>query len=207
MSTAQWYNGQKIEHKRRDIYDDSCSVKAIIWGWLLQRLWLLTDIHRINIRIFWITYCMNIALCCLVTKVLTTQLSCNIVINFILCLYIYLTLMLWQLRTYYITLHVDILPPTDVRVAVVTSRNIQVTWKPYASSSSDVTGYLISYTTTASYTSGGNVTVDDGSTISSNLTNLEEDTLYIITVQATSSDNVLSIHSNEVSPRTYIDGK
>ena len=112
--------------------------------------------------------------------------------------------MLEQLCTYCISLNID-LPPTDVRAAVVTSRSIQVTWKP--SSSSDVTGYLISYTTTASYTSGGRVTVEGGSTTNGILTNLEENTLYTITVQANTGDYVTSFHSDEVSVRTYADGK
>ena len=88
---------------------------------------------------------------------------------------------------------------------MLTPRSVVVSWEP--SSSSDVTGYLISYTTNASYTSGGNVTVNDGSTTSGSLTNLEEDTLYTITVQATTSDNRMSANSNEVSVRTYTDGK
>ena len=96
-------------------------------------------------------------------------------------------------------------PPTNVRVVVLTSRSIQITWEP--STSSDVTGYLISYTTTALYASGGSVTVDGGSTTSGTLTNLEEDTLYTITVQATTSDNRMSANSNEVSVRTYTNGK
>ena len=100
---------------------------------------------------------------------------------------------------------VDGLPNTNVTATVVTSRSIQITWKP--SSSPNITGYLISYTTTASYTSGGSVTVSGGSTTSGTLTNLEEDTLYTITVQATTSDNRMSTSSNEVSVRTYTDGK
>ena len=96
-------------------------------------------------------------------------------------------------------------PPTNVQATVLTSRSVEVTWN--RSSSSGVTGYLISYTTTASYTSGGSVTVDDISTTSGTLTNLEEDTLYAITVQATASDNMMSINSDEVSVRTYTDGK
>ena len=88
---------------------------------------------------------------------------------------------------------------------MLTPRSVEVTWEPYTSS--DVTGYLISYTTTASYTSGGSVTVNDGSTTSGTLTNLEENTLYTITVQATTSDNRMSANSNEVSVRTYTDGK
>ena len=83
-------------------------------------------------------------------------------------------------------------------------RSVVVSWEP--SSSTDVTGYLITYTTNASYTSGRNVTVNGGSTTNYTLTNLEEDTLYTITVQATSS-NRMSANSNEVSVRTYTDGK
>ena len=104
-----------------------------------------------------------------------------------------------------VILYVDVLPPTNVRPTVITSRSIQITWEP--SSSSDVTGYLISYNTTASYTSGGNVTVNGDNTTSGTLTNLEEDTLYTITVQATTSDNRMSANSNEVSLITYTDGK
>ena len=88
---------------------------------------------------------------------------------------------------------------------MITSRSVQITWEP--SSSSDVTGYLISYTTTASYTSNGSVTVNGGSTTSYTLTNLEEDTLYTITVRATTSDNRTTANSTEVSVRTYTDGK
>ena len=100
--------------------------------------------------------------------------------------------------------YVDISVPTNGRVTVLTPHSIEVTWEP--SLSSDVTGYLISYTTTASYTSGGSVTVNGGSTTSYTLTNLEENTFYAITVQAT-SDNRMSANSSEVPVRTYTDGK
>ena len=53
----------------------------------------------------------------------------------------------------------------------------------------------------------GSVTVDGGSITSPTLTNVEEDTLYTITVQAMTSDNRMSPNSNEVSVRTYTDGK
>ena len=102
---------------------------------------------------------------------------------------------------------VDVLPPTNVRATLVSSRSIQITWEPSSSSGVTITGYLISYTTAAAYTSGGNVTVNGGSTTSHILTNQEEDTLYTITVQATTSDNRISANSNEVSVRTYTDGK
>ena len=81
-------------------------------------------------------------------------------------------------------------------------RSVEVTWV----SSLGVTGYLISYTTTTSYAKDGSVTVDGGSTTSRTLTNLEEDARYTITVQATTSDR-MSANSNEVSVRTYTDGK
>ena len=102
--------------------------------------------------------------------------------------------------------HVVVFPPTNVRARVVSSRSIQITWEP--SSSSDVTSYLISYTTTASYVSSNersrSITV---STTSGTLSNLEEYTLYTITVKATTSDDLMSANSNEVSVRTYTDGK
>ena len=89
---------------------------------------------------------------------------------------------------------------------VLSSHSIWITW--LSSTSDSITGYLISYTTIASYASGGNLTVVGGSTTTNaTLTNLEEDTLYTITVQATTSDNRMSVNSNEVSVRTYTDGK
>ena len=104
--------------------------------------------------------------------------------------------------------HVDVHPPTNVRATVVTFRSIQITWDPPTPSDYvTVNGYLISYTTTASYTSGGSVTVNGGSTTSGTLTNLEEDTLYTITVQTTTSDNRRSFNNNEVLVTTYTDGK
>ena len=109
-----------------------------------------------------------------------------------------------------ISFYVDLKPPTNVRAVLVTFCSIQITWDPSSSSDVTVTGYLISYTTTASYVSSSesdrskSITV---STTSGTLTNLEEDTLYTITVQATTSDNRMSANSNEVSVRTYTDGK
>jgi len=87
---------------------------------------------------------------------------------------------------------------------VLSPHTIKVTWDQ--TSSSSVTGYFISYTTTASYTSGGSVTVNGGSTTSGTLTNLEENTLYTITVQAISNSRT-SRNSNEVSVTTLTDSK
>ena len=74
------------------------------------------------------------------------------------------------------------------------------------SSGTTVTGYLILYSTNASYADDGNVLVDGVDDRSHTLTNLEEDTFYTITMQAT-SDEGMSANSNEVLVRTYTDGK
>ena len=87
---------------------------------------------------------------------------------------------------------------------MLTPHSVEVTWT--LSSSSNVTGYLISYTTTAEYTSGGSVMVSGNSTTSGILMNLEENTLYTITVQAVTS-NSGNANSTAVSVITYTDGK
>ena len=73
-------------------------------------------------------------------------------------------------------------------------------------SSTEVTGYLISYTTNVSYTSGGSATVNGGSTTSHILTNLEEYTTYTITVQVTTNTG-MGPKSDELSVTTLTDGK
>ena len=94
--------------------------------------------------------------------------------------------------------------PTNVRATVLTPRSVEVTWT--VSSSSDVTGYLISYATIAEYTSGDSVLVSGNSTTRGILMNLEEGTFYTITVRA-NSNNGMSANSNAVSVTTYTDGK
>ena len=115
--------------------------------------------------------------------------------------------------SYYVHTYVQLLcnllgyligPPTNVRATVLTPRSVEVTWT--ASSSPDVTSYLISYTTTAEYTSGGSITVNGGTT-SHTLNNMEENTLFTITVQTTTSNNRRSGNSDPVSVTTYTDGK
>ena len=86
---------------------------------------------------------------------------------------------------------------------MLTPRSVEVTWTVF--SSPDVTGYIISYTTTASYTSGGNVMLSS-STTSYTLNNLEEGTPYDIGVRATTSDNRRN-GIMTVSVTTYTDGK
>ena len=86
-------------------------------------------------------------------------------------------------------------------------RSVQVTWT--LSTSPDVTGYLISYTTDASYISMNNrsCSMPVGNTRSGILNNLEEGTTYTITVQAIYSDIIMSGNSNEVTITTYTTGK
>ena len=100
--------------------------------------------------------------------------------------------------------YLDLLAPTNVTAIVLTPRTVEVTWDQ--SLLTDVTGYLISYTTTASYTSGGSVMVDGIDNTIYTLTNLEEDTLYTITVQATTDDIRISPYSIAVTVTTNTDG-
>ena len=100
--------------------------------------------------------------------------------------------------------HLDLLAPTNVTAIVLTPRTVEVSWDQ--SLLTDITGYLISYTTTASYTSGGNLMVDGIDNTSYILTNLEEDTLYAITVQATTDDIRISPYSIAVTITTNTDG-
>ena len=86
---------------------------------------------------------------------------------------------------------------------MLSPRSVEVTWDP----SPDVTGYIILYTTAASYASNGSMTVSGGGTTSHALNNLEENTLYTIIVQATTSDGRIGANSNTVSVTTYTDGK
>ena len=99
-------------------------------------------------------------------------------------------------------------PPTNVIITVLTPRSVVVTWT--VSSSSNVTGYIISYTTTAEYIDISDrsisIVVSDNSATSHTFNNLEEGTLYDIGVQATTDDgrtsgNILA------SVTTYTDGK
>ena len=92
---------------------------------------------------------------------------------------------------------VDLPAPTNVRATVLSHSSVEITWDQL----SDATAYTISYTTAASHISMS-VTVKGSSTTSHVLKNLEGDTPYIITVQATTSDSKKSALSTEVSIRT-----
>ena len=99
-------------------------------------------------------------------------------------------------------------PPTNVRATVLTPRSVEVTWT--VSSSPDVIGYLISYTTTADYIDmndrSDSVIVSGNSATSHTFVNLEESTLYTIGVRATTNDGGMS-GSIVVSVTTYTDDK
>ena len=82
---------------------------------------------------------------------------------------------------------------------------MEVTWEAPAPVS-NVTSYLVFYTTTASYTTGGSVPVDGYDNTTVIITNLEESTLYTITVQAIASSN-RSGESEPATVTTYTDSK
>ena len=95
-------------------------------------------------------------------------------------------------------------PSIDINAVVLTPRSVEVTWNAFHSSC--ITGYIISYSTNASYTSGGNVIVNDANQTSYNLTNLEEYTEYDIIVRVISNIGT-SNNSNGVTVTTYTDSK
>ena len=92
---------------------------------------------------------------------------------------------------------------------MLTPCSVEVTWT--LSSSPDVTGYLILYTTDATYIDSNDrsrTMVVDGSTATSGTLNgLEEATDYTITVRSTGESDIMSGDSNAVSITTYTDGK
>ena len=91
-----------------------------------------------------------------------------------------------------------------VSTLVLTPRSVEVTWNTFYSSC--ITGYLISYFSNASYTSGGDVTVNGANQTSYNLTNLEENTEYYITVHVIKNIGT-SDSSNGATVTTYTDSK
>ena len=97
-------------------------------------------------------------------------------------------------------MYIDLPAPTNVRATVLTPYSVEVNWDQL----SDVNGYLICYNSNAS---NARILLSGGSATSLTLTNLEQNTQYTITVQANSSDNIMSVKSDEVSVTTYADGK
>ena len=87
---------------------------------------------------------------------------------------------------------------------MLTARSAKITWD--ASLSPQVTSYLISYTTTAEYTKGGRIRVYGQKSTSYTITSLEENTEYVVTVQAM-INNIGSSNNPKVTILTYSDGK
>ena len=108
----------------------------------------------------------------------------------------------------YNVIFVGLSPPTNIRATVLTPRSVEVTWT--VSSSPDVTGYIISYTTTAEYIDindrSDSVIVNSNTATSHTLNNLEEGTPYDIGVRAITNDGRMS-GNIVVSVTTYTDGK
>ena len=88
---------------------------------------------------------------------------------------------------------------------MLTPNSIEVTWDQ--SPDHDVIGYLISCTSPASYAGNKNVIVNGGDTTSQTLTNLAENTSYVIIVQGLIKDDRKSPCSNKVSLKTSTAGK
>ena len=103
-------------------------------------------------------------------------------------------------------MYIGLLAPTNVRATMLTPRSVEVTWIP--SLSPGVTGYLISYTTDASYISMNNRSrsMAVGNTTVGTLIDLEEGTTYTIIVQATAG-NDMSSNSNAEMVTTETIGK
>lgn len=102
------------------------------------------------------------------------------------------------------------LAPTNVSASVLTPRSVEVTWT--VSSSPDVTGYSVTYSTNAEYIEGddrfGQVIVSGNTTTRGTLNNLlEENTEYAIGVRAIDGNNVFSVRPTLVLITTYTDGK
>ena len=93
--------------------------------------------------------------------------------------------------------------PTNVKATVLTPNSIEVTWDQ----SPDVTGYLISCTSPASYAGNRNVIENSGNTTSHTFNDLVENTPYNITVQGLTKHGNKSPYSNQVSVKTSTTGK
>ena len=105
----------------------------------------------------------------------------------------------------YTYIYVGLPAPTNVKATVLTPYSVEVTWDQ--SPDHDVTGYLISCTTTASYAGDKSVTVNVGDTTSHTITDLVENTPYDIIVQSITRDGRKSDYSTEVSIITQKAGK
>lgn len=88
----------------------------------------------------------------------------------------------------------------NVKANVLSSSSIMVEWDKL----SDASSYLITYDASAEVSSGSSTVNSDITSYTFN--NLKQNTLYTITVQATTSDNRTSAKGN-MSVTTYSNGK
>ena len=98
---------------------------------------------------------------------------------------------------------VDLPAPTNVKATVLTPNSVEVTWDQ----SPNVTCYLISCTSPASYAGNKSVIANGGDTTTHTVTDLVENTPYEITVQGLTKDNRKSDPSTKVSIKTQKAGK
>ena len=99
-------------------------------------------------------------------------------------------------------MYIGLPAPTNVKATVLTPKSVEVTWDQ----SSGATGYLISCISPASY-AGGKTAIVNVDTTSHTLTNLVENTPYVITVQSLTRDGRKSDYSMEVPIATQKAGK
>ena len=93
-------------------------------------------------------------------------------------------------------MYIDLPPPTNIRAKVLTPHSVEVTWDQIFGA----TDYSISYTTSG---------IDKSVTVTNTnhtLTNLKENTLYTITVEASTNDTRMNGQS-VISVMTQSAGK
>ena len=105
--------------------------------------------------------------------------------------------------TYIPLMYVGLPAPTNVKAKVLTPNSVKVTWNQLP----EIAGYLISCTSPASYAGNKNVIVCGGDTTSHELTKLEGNTPYEISVQGLTSDGRKSDPSTGESIITQKAGK
>ena len=93
--------------------------------------------------------------------------------------------------------------PTNVKATELTHNSIKVTWDEIP----DFSDYLVSCTSPASYAGNKNVMVNGVDTTSHTLTNLVENTTYVVTVQGFTKDGRISDQSGEIPITTEKAGK
>ena len=102
----------------------------------------------------------------------------------------------------YDVIYVDLPAPNNVRATVLSHSSVKVTWDQLSEATEYTIFYDIPLVFYPSRRSDNSRTVKGDSTTSYILTNLEGNTPYVITVQATGSNGRKSALSNEVSIRT-----